>query len=59
MYQILGIIHLILLIIGIISVLQSGLDLPMKILWIVIILVLPIIGLILWFLIGKKSGSVV
>ena len=58
MYQILGIVHLILLIIGIISVLGSSLSLGMKVVWIAVILLLPVIGLILWFLIGNKSTAV-
>jgi hypothetical protein len=52
---ILGIIHLVLFIIGLLQVIGSGMDTGKKILWILIILFLPIIGLILWFVIGKKT----
>ena len=55
MYEILGIIHLILFIIALISIIQSGLSIGMKILWIAIVLLLPVIGLILWFLLGSKT----
>ena len=55
MYQILGIIHLILFIIALISIIQSSLSLGMKVLWIAIVLIVPVIGLILWFLIGNKT----
>ncbi len=55
MSGILGIIHLVLFIIGLLQVIGSGMDTGKKILWILIILFLPIIGLILWFVIGKKT----
>ena len=56
-----GIFGLILLIAdiwAIVSVFQSGATTGKKVLWIVLILVLPLIGLILWFLAGPKSGKV-
>ena len=55
-----GIFGLILLIAdiwAIVSVFQSGATTGKKVLWIVLILVLPLIGLILWFLAGPKSGK--
>jgi hypothetical protein len=53
-----GIFGLILLIAdiwAIVSVFQSGTTIGRKVLWIVLILVLPLIGLILWFFAGPKS----
>jgi len=41
---------------AIISVIQSPSGTGGKVLWVVLILVLPILGLILWFLLGPKKG---
>ena len=41
---------------AIINVVQSPAGTGSKVLWVVLILVLPILGLILWFLLGPKSG---
>jgi len=41
---------------AIISVVQSPAGTGSKVLWVVLILVLPILGLILWFLLGPKAG---
>ena len=56
-YGILGLIVAILDIIAIISTLQSGLDIQMKLLWILVVIILPVIGLILWFLIGSRKKA--
>ena len=50
-----GIVILVLDIIAIVDAVKSSLDTAKKILWIVLILVLPIIGMVLYFLIGKKK----
>lgn len=55
-YGIIGLIVLILDIIAILDVVKSGMDTVKKIIWILVILFLPVIGMILWFLIGKKGG---
>ena len=52
---ILGLIVLILDIIAIVDVLKSSMDTGKKALWILLILVLPVIGMVLYFLIGKKG----
>ena len=60
-FEVSGIFGLILLIAdiwAIVSVFQSGATTGKKVLWIVLILVLPLIGFILWFLAGPKSGKV-
>lgn len=40
---------------AIINVIQSSADTLKKVLWIVVILVLPVVGLILWFLFGPRG----
>ena len=49
---ILGLIVLIADIFAIIKIVQSSASTGLKILWVVIVLVLPLIGLIVWFFIG-------
>ena len=55
MEPILGLIILVLDILAIISIIQSGLSTAMKIVWVLVVLILPIIGMVLWFLIGNKK----
>lgn len=40
---------------AIVNVLQSGADTLKKVIWIVVILVLPVLGLVLWFLFGPRG----
>tara|TARA_R110002110_G_scaffold414422_1_gene644448 strand:- start:1341 stop:1523 length:183 start_codon:yes stop_codon:yes gene_type:complete len=49
-----GLIILVLDIYAIIKIVQSGAEPIWKALWIVIVLVLPVLGLILWWLFGPK-----
>ncbi len=51
----LGLIILVLDIYAIIRVVQSGAGALSKAIWIVIILLLPVLGLILWALLGPKK----
>jgi hypothetical protein len=51
---IVGLILLVLAIIAILDVLKSSKPVEQKILWVIVILVVPLIGLILYYLIGKK-----
>ena len=53
---IIGLIIFVLDILAIISVIQSGLEPVMKLVWVLVILVLPLIGLLLWYLIGSKKA---
>jgi len=55
MKAILGLVVLVLDIIAIIDVLKSSMATGKKILWIILILVLPFVGMVLYFLIGKKQ----
>ena len=51
----LGLVILVLDIIAIVDVIKSSADTGKKILWIILILILPIVGMILYFLVGKKT----
>ena len=42
---------------AIVSIVQSAASTGKKVLWIVLVLVLPVIGLILWFLLGPRGGK--
>ena len=52
---ILGLVVLVLDIIAIVDALKSSLDQGKKILWIALIVLLPVIGMVLYFVIGKKK----
>ena len=41
---------------AIISILQSSADTGRKVLWTVIVIVLPVLGFILWFFLGPRTG---
>lgn len=55
MNAILGLAILVLDIVAIIDVLKSSMATGKKVLWIILILVLPFVGMVLYFLIGKKQ----
>ncbi|MNE43169.1 hypothetical protein D3C80_1373320 [compost metagenome] len=52
-----GLIILALDIWAIINVLKSGVGLGPKILWILLILLLPVLGLIIWAIAGPRGGG--
>lgn len=52
---VLGLLILVLDIIAIVDLLKSSMDTGKKALWIILILILPVIGMVLYFLIGKKT----
>jgi hypothetical protein len=54
MTGILGLVVLILDIIAIVDCLKRSMDTGKKVLWIVLILLLPLLGMILYFLLGRK-----
>ena len=59
MFEGLGLFGILLLIAdvwAIINVFQSGADNVKKLLWIVLILVLPLLGVIIWFFAGPRSS---
>jgi len=51
----LGLIVLIADIWAIVNIFQSGASAEKKTLWIVLVILLPVLGLILWFFLGPKS----
>ena len=53
---ILGLIILIADVWAIVKTIQSGASTGAKVLWIVLILILPVLGLILWLLAGPKGN---
>jgi hypothetical protein len=58
-YGIVGLIILALDIWGIINVIGSGAGTGAKILWVLVILLFPVIGLIAWFVAGPRSARAV
>jgi len=55
---ILGLLILICDVWAIISIFQSGASNEKKALWIVLVVLLPVVGLILWYFLGPRSGVV-
>jgi hypothetical protein len=53
----LGLIILVLDVYAIVKTVGSGASTGSKVLWVVLILLLPVLGLILWALMGPKSRS--
>jgi hypothetical protein len=52
-----GLIILALDIWAIVNVLQSGTTTGNKVLWVILIAILPVVGLVLWLLMGPRSGG--
>ncbi len=52
-YGLLSLLHLILWIIAVVDIVKSSRGLGSKILWILVVLLLPLAGLILYYLIGR------
>jgi len=55
MSTLIGLIILVLDIVAIVDALKSSLEGGKKALWVILILILPVIGLILYYLVGKKK----
>ena len=55
MNALLGLVILVLDIIAIVDAVKSSMDTGKKALWIILILVLPVVGMVLYFVIGKKK----
>jgi hypothetical protein len=53
LYQILGVLHFLLCLLAAYEVLTSAKAPPHKLLWLLLIFLLPIVGLIIYFLIGR------
>tara|TARA_R110000737_G_scaffold280052_1_gene286650 strand:+ start:527 stop:694 length:168 start_codon:yes stop_codon:yes gene_type:complete len=50
----LGLLHLIIAIWAILSIFKSGASTTEKLVWALVVLLFPVIGLIIWFLAGPK-----
>ena len=59
MYSLLGLIILVLDIIAIVSILKSSADTGTKLLWIILVILLPVVGMILYFLMGPGRKAAV
>ncbi len=55
MGNLLGLVIFVLDIVAIVDAVKSTMETGKKVLWIVLILLLPVVGLILYYLIGKKK----
>lgn len=53
----LGLLHLALAIWAIINIIGSSSSTLGKVLWTLFVLLFPVVGLIVWFFIGPKSGA--
>jgi hypothetical protein len=51
-----GIIVLIADVWAIVNIIQSGADTGRKVIWTVVVILLPVLGFILWFFVGPKTG---
>jgi len=58
MFGLLGILVFILDIVAIVSLLKSGADSATKILWLLLIVLLPFVGMVIYFLIGPGRKKV-
>lgn len=50
----LGLIWLVVAVYAIVKILGSGAGTGAKVLWVVLVLLFPVVGVILWFLLGPK-----
>ena len=41
---------------AIVNILQSGADTGKKVLWTVVVILLPVLGFMLWFFLGPRTG---
>ena len=53
---ILGLIVLVLNVYAIVKIFQSGATTGGKVLWIVLVLLLPVLGFVIWYFAGPKGG---
>jgi len=52
---IIGLVHLAISLWAFLSIIKSSATMGLKIIWIVLVLLLPVIGLIVWLLVGPKG----
>jgi hypothetical protein len=58
MFSLIGLVILVLDVIALVSLLQSGADTANKILWALLIILLPVLGMILYFLMGPGRKKI-
>jgi hypothetical protein len=58
-YSLFGLIVLVLDIVALVSLLKSGADAGTKILWVILIVLLPLVGMILYFVMGPGRRKAV
>ena len=58
MFSLIGLVILVLDVIALVSLLQSGADTATKILWTLLIILLPVVGMILYFLMGPGRRKI-
>jgi hypothetical protein len=58
-YSLFGLVVLVLDIVALVSLLKSGADAGTKILWVILIVLLPLVGMILYFLMGPGRRKAV
>ncbi|MEQ9460357.1 MAG: PLD nuclease N-terminal domain-containing protein [Phycisphaeraceae bacterium] len=51
---IIGIVILVAWVIALVDIIKSAMDGTKKLIWILVVIFLPILGTILWFVLGKK-----
>ncbi len=56
-YDLVGLIELLLVIWAILAIMQSGESNGAKLVWVVIIILMPLVGFIIWYLIGPGSKA--
>jgi hypothetical protein len=59
MFRLISLLVLVLDIIALVSLLQSGADTATKILWVILIICLPVLGMILYFLMGPGRRKII
>jgi hypothetical protein len=42
---------------AIVNIVQSGADTGKKVLWVVLVIVLPVLGFVLWAFLGPRTGK--
>jgi succinate dehydrogenase/fumarate reductase cytochrome b subunit len=42
---------------AIVNIFQSGADTGKKVLWTVVVILLPVLGFVLWYFLGPKTGK--
>lgn len=57
-YDLIGIITLLLTIWALIGILTSGVQPLEKLIWVLVVIIMPIVGFVLWYLIGPGKKSI-